>query len=115
MPAPTAKTRTKAAKSSAAAAPQQVFAPKQMDLAIGAFKLASDPTRFRILTLLAKHEHNVGQICDEMNQAQPAISHHLALLRVSGFIIARRDGKHNYYGLTDSGRKLVDAAKALTS
>lgn len=86
----------------------------RLEHAIAAFKLASDPTRFRIMCLLSDRECNVGEICELMNQAQPAISHHLALLRVSGQIMPRREGKHNFYALTAQGRKLVDAARSIT-
>ena len=62
------------------------------------FKLASDATRLRILFLLLhEKELNVCTLCDRLQQSQPAVSHHLGLLRVAGLIICRRDGKHNYY------------------
>jgi ArsR family transcriptional regulator len=40
---------------------------------------------------------NVRALCDLLQLSQPAVSHHLALLRVDGLIDCRRDGKHNYY------------------
>ncbi len=62
------------------------------------FKLLSDDSRLRILLLLARAgEHNVTQLCDHLGQTQPAVSHHLALLRVSGLVEANRQGKHNLY------------------
>jgi len=62
------------------------------------FKLLSDETRLRILYLLISNEQlNVTALCNELHQSQPAVSHHLALLRVAGIIVARRDGKHNFY------------------
>jgi ArsR family transcriptional regulator len=64
------------------------------------FKLLSDETRLRILMYLAReHELHVSALCDRLGQSQPAVSHHLALLRVAGLIEARRDGKHNYYSV----------------
>ena len=63
-----------------------------------AFKLLSDETRLRILYLLVSNDQlNVTALCNELKQSQPAVSHHLALLRVAGIIVARRDGKHNFY------------------
>ena len=62
------------------------------------FKLLSDETRLRILAyLMQTDELHVRALCDLLGQSQPAVSHHLALLRVSGLIESRRDGKHNFY------------------
>ena len=64
------------------------------------FKLLSDETRLRILYYLHNNEElNVRSLCDLLNQSQPAVSHHLALLKVDGLIDCRRDGKHNFYRL----------------
>src|SRR5271168_1628067 len=66
------------------------------------FKLLSDETRLRILFYLAlspNGELHVTDLCERLGQSQPAVSHHLALLRVSGLIEARRDGKHNFYSV----------------
>jgi ArsR family transcriptional regulator len=74
------------------------------------FKLLSDETRLRILAYLAREsELHVTALCDRLNQSQPAVSHHLALLRVAGLIKARRDGKHNYYSVRQSRfRRLLE-------
>lgn len=64
------------------------------------FKLLSDETRLRVLLYLAREgELHVTALCEKLGQSQPAVSHHLALLRVAGLIEARRDGKHNYYSV----------------
>ncbi len=64
------------------------------------FKLFADETRLRILHyLMQQKEMHVRALCTLLEQSQPAVSHHLALLRVAGFIDSRRDGKHNYYHL----------------
>lgn len=64
------------------------------------FKLLSDETRLRILMYLAREkELHVTALCDRLEQSQPAVSHHLALLRVAGLIEGRRDGKHNFYSI----------------
>jgi ArsR family transcriptional regulator len=58
----------------------------------------ADETRLRILVfLLDKGELNVRALCDLLQLSQPAVSHHLALLRGDGLIDCRRDGKHNFY------------------
>jgi len=64
------------------------------------FKLLSDETRLRILFYLAQFsELHVTDLCQRLGQSQPAVSHHLALLRVSGLIESRREGKHNFYSV----------------
>ena len=64
------------------------------------FKLLSDETRLRILLYLGRErELHVTALCAKLGQSQPAVSHHLALLRVAGLIEPRRDGKHNFYSL----------------
>lgn len=64
------------------------------------FKLLSDEARLRILAHLAQHQElNVSDLCERLGQSQPAVSHHLALLRVSGLIEPRREGKHIYYSV----------------
>lgn len=67
------------------------------------FKLLSDGTRLQIIHFLtATPELNVGNLCDLLEQSQPAVSHHLALLRDAAIVDMRRDGKHNFYRLRRS-------------
>ena len=71
-------------------------------------KQVSDPTRLQVLMLLSEKERNVSELCADLGtQSQPAVSHHLALLRHGRLIEPRRVGKHNFYGLTDGGRELA--------
>ncbi len=77
-------------------------------------KQVSDPTRLQVLMLLTEKERNVSELCSDLGtQSQPAVSHHLALLRHGRLIEPRRAGKHNYYYLTDSGRELAQVVHAL--
>ncbi len=62
------------------------------------FKVLCDETRLRILYFLIHQEElNVRTLCGMLGQSQPAVSHHLAKLRVAGLIESRRDGKNNFY------------------
>ena len=62
------------------------------------FKLLADESRLKILLALAQDgELHVTALCELLNQTQPAVSHHLTLLRMVGLVGYRRDGKHNYY------------------
>ncbi len=74
------------------------------------FKLLSDETRLRVLLyLVQQRELHVRALCDMLAQSQPAVSHHLALLRVAGLIESRREGKHNFYHvLPDRFETLLD-------
>jgi len=62
------------------------------------FKLLADESRLKILLALAQDgELHVTALCDLLDQTQPAVSHHLTLLRMSGLVGFRRHGKHNFY------------------
>jgi ArsR family transcriptional regulator len=64
------------------------------------FKILSDKSRLRILLALAQHaEMHVSALCRMLDQSQPAVSHHLTLMRMTGLVGFRRDGKHNFYYL----------------
>jgi DNA-binding transcriptional ArsR family regulator len=77
------------------------------------FKQVSDPTRLRVIMMLEEGDKHVGALCEEVNQSQPAVSHHLALLRHGGIIAPHRRGKNNFYGLTDAGRRLAAVVKGM--
>lgn len=77
-------------------------------------KQVSDPTRLQVLMLLNEKERNVSELCADLGtQSQPAVSHHLALLRHGRLIEPRRSGKHNFYGLTEAGRELARVVGAV--
>jgi ArsR family transcriptional regulator, arsenate/arsenite/antimonite-responsive transcriptional repressor len=78
--------------------------PKAPDRAIRdvaeGFKLLADETRLKIIAELKQAgEMNVTDLCERIGITQPALSHHLALCRVSGLVEAQRDGKFNFYSL----------------
>ena len=76
-------------------------------------KHVSDPTRLQVILILAEGERHVGALCAQLSQSQPAVSHHLALLRHGGIIAPRRQGKNNFYSLTDTGADLARVVKNL--
>ena len=65
----------------------------------GWFKALADPTRIRILNLLAVSEEPVCvcDIVDHFPLGQPTISHHLKVLRDVRFVIAERRGTYMHY------------------
>jgi ubiquinone/menaquinone biosynthesis C-methylase UbiE/DNA-binding transcriptional ArsR family regulator len=61
------------------------------------FKILSDPTRLRILGLLAQEELVVQELMDVLGMAQSRVSRHLAILREAGLLIDQRDGTYVSY------------------
>lgn len=79
-------------------APALKVSDRTIDGLVQVFKLLADKSRMQILMALARDsEMHVSALCDLLHQSQPAVSHHLTLLRMAGLVGYRRDGKHNYY------------------
>lgn len=79
-------------------------------------KALGDPTRLRMLDLLARQDEPLC-VCDItplFPQNQPTISHHLRLLREAGLIDSEKRGIWAYYWATDEGRKALAAVETLT-
>lgn len=66
---------------------------------VGLLRTLSDPTRLRLLSALQDGEHSVTALCDQLQLAQPTISHHLGRLRLAKLVANRRDGKQVFYSL----------------
>jgi len=78
------------------------------------FRAFGDPTRVRILQLVAESERSVGELVTATGQPQPKISNHLACLRWCGFVASRREHRHVYYSIADPRVvELLDLALAL--
>ncbi|HEU5350399.1 MAG TPA: metalloregulator ArsR/SmtB family transcription factor [Terracidiphilus sp.] len=78
------------------------------------FAALADPTRLRLLNLMAGREVCVCYFVEILRQSQPKISRHLAYLRRAGIVRARREGKWMHYRIArpaDSGAAaILDAA-----
>lgn len=61
------------------------------------FQALGDNTRLRLLNLMGEREICVCYFVEILGQGQPKISRHLAYLRRSGIVEARRDGKWMHY------------------
>jgi len=85
----------------------------QDDLAsrlVSTFKLFADEKRLRIfLVLMECKEMNVRGLCEKLGQSQPAVSHHLALMRNANFVVYRRDGKQSFYRIVPENLEKVIA------
>jgi DNA-binding transcriptional ArsR family regulator len=64
--------------------------------------------------LLAGGPMNVGQLTSALGMRQPALSHHLALMRHGRLVAPVRDGKMSFYELTAIGRTLVGVCRTMT-
>lgn len=72
---------------------------------------AGEPTRARLLALLAREELSVLELCRILGQSQPRVSRHLKLLAEAGLIERFPDGAWVFYRLGEgNGRKLVSRA-----
>ncbi len=65
------------------------------------FRAFGEPTRLRILELVADGERSVGELVAATGQPQPTVSNHLACLRWCGFVTARRAHRRVYYSIAD--------------
>jgi ArsR family transcriptional regulator len=63
------------------------------------FRALADPTRLRLINLVAKQEVCVCYFVEVIGVPQPKISRHLAYLRRAGIVAARREGKWMHYKL----------------
>ena len=102
--------RTTTTKKAAKEADQRLQLAKRASILL---KHVSDPTRLQVILILSEGEQHVGALCAQLSQSQPAVSHHLALLRHGGIIAPRRQGKNNFYSLTETGVELARVVKTL--
>jgi DNA-binding transcriptional ArsR family regulator len=65
------------------------------------FRSLADPTRLRILALLAAGETCVHVVCRRLGLGQSAVSHQLRLLRVAHLVRPRRVGREIFYAIDD--------------
>jgi ArsR family transcriptional regulator len=78
------------------------------------FRALSDPTRVRLLSLIAATEGGEACICDliaPVTLAQPTVSHHMKILTEAGLTTRQQRGKWAYYRVVDEA--LTSVAQAL--
>ncbi len=77
------------------------------------FKTLSDPTRVRILALLAREELAVQELMEVLGMAQSRVSRHLGILREAGLLRDRRDGTFVFYRFREPEEEAWRGAWAL--
>jgi len=86
---------------------------QQFKACIPLLEVLTDVNRQAMIMLLAQNKSglNVNTIAGHINLSRPAVSHHLKVLKQSGFIKSEKKGVENYYVLTV--RKPLEQLKSL--
>lgn len=81
--------------------PMNMFSDELEKDVLQVCRMMAEPARMKILMLLTREQQlHVSAFCQRMKQSQPAVSHHLALMKDAGMLEMRKEGKHNFYSLT---------------
>jgi DNA-binding transcriptional ArsR family regulator len=72
------------------------------------FEALADPTRRRIVELVAEGERSAGEIAAAFSISRPGVSKHLRVLREQGVLSARDQGTHRVYSLEPRALDEVD-------
>ena len=77
-------------------------------------KALADEKRLQIVRLLGRRSICVCELESLVELSQPAVSHHLKILREAGLVIDTRQGKWIYYSLNKGNyTKMLDALTVL--
>lgn len=79
------------------------------------FKALGDPTRVRLVSLIAAHEDAEACVCDltePVGLSQPTVSHHLKQLVEAGLLAREQRGRWAYYRIVDGALESLAAALA---
>jgi DNA-binding transcriptional ArsR family regulator len=74
-----------------------------------ALEALADPTRRRIVELLAEGERSAGEIAAEFETSRPGVSRHLRVLREHGLVTAREEAQRRIYSLDPAPLAELDA------
>jgi DNA-binding transcriptional ArsR family regulator len=74
-----------------------------------ALEALADPTRRRVLELLAEREHDAGELAAQFPVSRPAVSRHLRVLREAGLVRVRGEAQRRIYTLDAAPLAEVDA------
>lgn len=77
------------------------------------FKALSDPTRLRLISIVAAAEGQEACVCDltdPVGLSQPTVSHHLKILTEAGFLTRTKRGSWAYYALVPGALERVGTA-----
>lgn len=80
-------------------APPHPTSPESGDRLLSSMSVLSDPTRLRLLRLLAAEELAVAELCEVLQLPQSTVSRHLKTLLDGGWLVHRREGTGGHYAL----------------
>lgn len=72
------------------------------------FKALGDKTRLEIINMLLGREMCVCDIFSAVNISQPAVSHHLRVLKQAGIVCDKREGKWIYYSINPAAFNVIE-------
>jgi DNA-binding transcriptional ArsR family regulator len=75
---------------------------------IAPFEVLAEPNRRRILDLLRIAERPVGDLVDQLEVSQPAVSKHLRVLREAGLVEVRSDAQRRMYRIRSEPLRAID-------
>jgi len=76
---------------------------------VNALEALADPTRRRIVELLADGERSAGELASHFSVSRPAVSRHLRVLREHGLVQAREQAQRRLYSLDPAPLAELDA------
>lgn len=71
----------------------------QVDLVVEVFRMLADATRVQVLWALVEREMSVNDLAEHIGKPAPAVSQHLAKLRMARLVRTRREGTTIFYTL----------------
>jgi ArsR family transcriptional regulator len=81
---------------------REIIQPAEAETLASGFKALADPTRLRLISLVAAREDAEACVCeltDPVGLSQPTVSHHLKILVDAGILTREQRGKWAYYRL----------------
>lgn len=79
-----------------------------VELAVEVFAMLADATRVRLILALGEGELPVNALAERVGKPAPAVSQHLAKMRLGGMVATRQEGTKVFYRLqNDHARQLV--------
>ncbi|MBA2385288.1 MAG: winged helix-turn-helix transcriptional regulator [Actinobacteria bacterium] len=76
---------------------------------MNALEALADPTRRRIVELLADGERSAGELASHFRTSRPAVSRHLRVLREQGLVRTRSEAQRRVYSLDPAPLAELDA------